>query len=65
MLQNRLVRTKAMFIVSILCTFPFYYGCHFVFDKKKKNLFLEMVWGEIKNKLTKSDVCGGRLLCGF
>jgi len=36
MLQNRLVRTKAMFIVSILCTFPFYYGCHFVFDKKKK-----------------------------
>jgi len=24
-----------------------------------------MVWGEIKNKLTKSDVCGGRLLCGF
>lgn len=37
MLQNRSVRTKAMFIVSILCTFPFYYGCHFLFDSNKTN----------------------------
>lgn len=52
MLQNRSVRPKPMFIVSILCTFPFYYGCHFLFDSNKTNgaAVGVMCGGGIKNR---------------